>query len=154
RVCSRGRAVRTMRVTWVCFFFSSRRRHTRSKRDWSSDVCSSDLQSLTHLRDLRSVGNIHHFGRKGILLLSERLIKTCNFRSRLNKRQRRGVADTFPRASYPAIFTAEIHYFTSRESSFHQASMVGFFASMTKSISPCTLRQRAASAIIRTESRP
>src|SRR5699024_12089014 len=27
--------------------FSSRRRHTRSKRDWSSDVCSSDL--LRHL---------------------------------------------------------------------------------------------------------
>src|SRR5699024_11280188 len=27
----------------VSFFFSSRRRHTRSKRDWSSDVCSSDL---------------------------------------------------------------------------------------------------------------
>src|SRR5207249_9413549 len=25
------------------FFFSGRRRHTRSKRDWSSDVCSSDL---------------------------------------------------------------------------------------------------------------
>src|SRR5467141_4260643 len=31
---------------WVvisCFFFSSRRRHTRFKCDWSSDVCSSDL---------------------------------------------------------------------------------------------------------------
>src|SRR2546421_2809355 len=27
------------------FFFSSRRRHTRSDRDWSSDVCSSDLMS-------------------------------------------------------------------------------------------------------------
>src|SRR5690554_4190901 len=27
-----------------CFFFSSRRRHTRCGRDWSSDVCSSDLQ--------------------------------------------------------------------------------------------------------------
>src|SRR5699024_8390881 len=26
------------------FFFASRRRHTRSKRDWSSDVCSSDLE--------------------------------------------------------------------------------------------------------------
>src|SRR5207245_3207321 len=26
------------------FFFSSRRRHTRCYRDWSSDVCSSDLQ--------------------------------------------------------------------------------------------------------------
>src|SRR5690625_7114451 len=30
---------------WLCFgfFFSSRRRHTRWPRDWSSDVCSSDL---------------------------------------------------------------------------------------------------------------
>src|SRR5439155_17674688 len=27
------------------FFFSSRRRHTRWPRDWSSDVCSSDLRS-------------------------------------------------------------------------------------------------------------
>src|SRR6266487_5156961 len=27
----------------VCFFFSSRRRHTRWTGDWSSDVCSSDL---------------------------------------------------------------------------------------------------------------
>src|SRR6266513_5700231 len=32
------------------FFFSSRRRHTRSKRDWSSDVCSSDLLGLTGLK--------------------------------------------------------------------------------------------------------
>src|SRR5690606_13616582 len=32
---------------WCCalfFFFSSRRRHTRFSRDWSSDVCSSDLE--------------------------------------------------------------------------------------------------------------
>src|SRR5216684_7845141 len=28
------------------FFFSSRRRHTRCSRDWSSDVCSSDLAAL------------------------------------------------------------------------------------------------------------
>src|SRR5207302_5313294 len=28
---------------FCCFFFSSRRRHTRFSRDWSSDVCSSDL---------------------------------------------------------------------------------------------------------------
>src|SRR5437868_14316638 len=34
------------------FFFSSRRRHTRSKRDWSSDVCSSDLvMAFAALRD-------------------------------------------------------------------------------------------------------
>src|SRR5947209_14428445 len=30
----------------VFFFFSSRRRHTRYWRDWSSDVCSSDLDDL------------------------------------------------------------------------------------------------------------
>src|SRR3989449_2015449 len=31
------------------FFFSSRRRHTRCSRDWSSDVCSSDLEDLAGL---------------------------------------------------------------------------------------------------------
>src|SRR5260370_20262111 len=31
---------------WILFFFSSRRRHTRFKCDWSSDVCSSDLRQL------------------------------------------------------------------------------------------------------------
>src|SRR5690606_40107455 len=34
------------------FFFSSRRRHTRFSRDWSSDVCSSDLSG-------KSVGIFH-----------------------------------------------------------------------------------------------
>src|SRR5207245_7706660 len=29
---------------FLVFFFSSRRRHTRCYRDWSSDVCSSDLK--------------------------------------------------------------------------------------------------------------
>src|SRR5699024_11437191 len=38
--------IRFVSMFLVCafFFFSSRRRHTRSKRDWSSDVCSSDLR--------------------------------------------------------------------------------------------------------------
>src|SRR2546429_7986335 len=45
------------------FFFSSRRRHTRCSRDWSSDVCSSDLigklarseraQAIVHVQNLR-----------------------------------------------------------------------------------------------------
>src|SRR5207253_6611358 len=34
-----------MRVMRALFFFSSRRRHTRWPRDWSSDVCSSDLEA-------------------------------------------------------------------------------------------------------------
>src|SRR6266550_3588021 len=33
------------------FFFSSRRRHTRCSRDWSSDVCSSDLDELERRAD-------------------------------------------------------------------------------------------------------
>src|SRR5258707_8240697 len=38
--------VRPTRVICCFFFFSSRRRHTRYWRDWSSDVCSSDLDRL------------------------------------------------------------------------------------------------------------
>src|SRR5258707_10348815 len=33
-------------VQTCAFFFSSRRRHTRYWRDWSSDVCSSDLSAI------------------------------------------------------------------------------------------------------------
>src|SRR2546422_4033821 len=45
------------RESSVCFFFffSSRRRHTRCSRDWSSDVCSSDLTELaTQLEKLQA----------------------------------------------------------------------------------------------------
>src|SRR6266496_326471 len=38
-------------VLFFFFFFSSRRRHTRSLRDWSSDVCSSDLEHAAGARD-------------------------------------------------------------------------------------------------------
>src|SRR5699024_12229533 len=42
------------RIVHICFFFffSSRRRHTRSKRDWSSDVCSSDLNLKNYIISL------------------------------------------------------------------------------------------------------
>src|SRR5476651_1690530 len=51
---------------WFFFFFSSRRRHTRYWRDWSSDVCSSDLESdykhclYAHLKHCTApcVGNV------------------------------------------------------------------------------------------------
>src|SRR5947209_19070497 len=42
------------------FFFSSRRRHTRYWRDWSSDVCSSDLPAALR-RHARA--RVHHEGR-------------------------------------------------------------------------------------------
>src|SRR5207253_7887015 len=40
------------------FFFSSRRRHTRWPRDWSSDVCSSDLVVDGHRKTFESLGCI------------------------------------------------------------------------------------------------
>src|SRR5256712_5762518 len=47
------------------FFFSSRRRHTRSDRDWSSDVCSSDLLSGDPTRPRRRGGAARPRGRRG-----------------------------------------------------------------------------------------
>src|SRR2546422_6742105 len=42
-----------------CFsFFSSRRRHTRCSRDWSSDVCSSDLGGGDGVEALRGVARL------------------------------------------------------------------------------------------------
>src|SRR2546422_1858644 len=38
------------------FFFSSRRRHTRCSRDWSSDVCSSDLVVFAEPGDMTLLG--------------------------------------------------------------------------------------------------
>src|SRR5712664_4778462 len=44
------------------FFFSSRRRHTRSDRDWSSDVCSSDLGRSILEREAGDLSWINHTG--------------------------------------------------------------------------------------------
>src|SRR3989449_3125811 len=43
------------------FFFSSRRRHTRCSRDWSSDVCSSDLLSASLGERITRTGTLHPF---------------------------------------------------------------------------------------------
>src|SRR5438034_4030815 len=56
----------------IClFFFSSRRRHTRSLCDWSSDVCSSDLElglpakvrQASMGAEERFLGGLFRFGR-------------------------------------------------------------------------------------------
>src|SRR5699024_11272460 len=69
----------------VLFFFSSRRRHTRSKRDWSSDVCSSDLlyhgfKQVTRMSPLQFQKKLRlHEARR--LMLSEGLeAATASFR--------------------------------------------------------------------------
>src|SRR5204862_3526295 len=53
------------------FFFSSRRRHTRSLRDWSSDVCSSDLdmgagQVEIFAEQMDEEGSVLDIGRDGL----------------------------------------------------------------------------------------
>src|SRR5690606_41145035 len=42
-------------VLLYLFFFSSRRRHTRFSRDWSSDVCSSDLIEKAVLQQIENL---------------------------------------------------------------------------------------------------
>src|SRR5271165_1885750 len=53
------------------FFFSSRRRHTRFSRDWSSDVCSSDLAARPCAGDV-AVG----LGRRRPGLIQSRRLPT------------------------------------------------------------------------------
>ena len=49
-------------VDFFFFFFSSRRRHTRWPRDWSSDVCSSDLVFMVAFDVLHAVHEIDVVG--------------------------------------------------------------------------------------------
>src|SRR5690625_6506799 len=60
------------------FFFSSRRRHTRWPRDWSSDVCSSDLRmnvlaidDIGLQRGAKWLYQVHQSKRRDILIKKE-----------------------------------------------------------------------------------
>src|SRR5690606_40584554 len=60
-------------ITYVIFIFSSRRRHTRFSRDWSSDVCSSDLvadleRSLAFYRDILGFTVTMRYGDSAVFL--------------------------------------------------------------------------------------
>src|SRR5690242_21548274 len=50
------------------FFFSSRRRHTRLTCDWSSDVCSSDLEMLRCAQHDKQLRLMSHLARSCIIL--------------------------------------------------------------------------------------
>src|SRR5207245_8186543 len=63
---------------FLLFFFSSRRRHTRCYRDWSSDVCSSDL-SLFPQPYHRSLGKVGE---------TESMPKILTIRRREDERER------------------------------------------------------------------
>src|SRR5260370_10730208 len=69
------------------FFFSSRRRHTRFKCDWSSDVCSSDLtwrdeEAVVQWRNVEAHLSAQRAGRDKIFKRSEE--HTSELQSHLN----------------------------------------------------------------------
>src|SRR5690606_40788941 len=53
------------------FFFSSRRRHTRFSRDWSSDVCSSDLEFIREHKGLVNWDLISRYQKLSESFISE-----------------------------------------------------------------------------------
>src|SRR5690606_41173868 len=59
------------------FFFSSRRRHTRFSRDWSSDVCSSDLVEITAAMSIRIGANT--------MIAAECSINDCDWHGLYNR---------------------------------------------------------------------
>src|SRR3712207_9154782 len=65
-------------ITSECFFVSSRRRHTRYWRDWSSAVCSSDLRAvpaLAAVRRDRDAAGLRHLVPAGVFhRLQERAV--------------------------------------------------------------------------------
>src|SRR5216684_3409711 len=58
-------------VLFFFFFFSSRRRHTRCSRDWSSDVCSSDLQVFANAGGEHGILDLLTVTRLGQLAIIE-----------------------------------------------------------------------------------
>src|SRR5438067_9517330 len=80
-------------IRFIFFFFSSRRRHTRSKRDWSSDVCSSDLafhgrkrsEDFVHFLDLS--GSLSDVSNRAACVAEKAKIKQVLDLSNWNKTQ-------------------------------------------------------------------
>src|SRR4030066_1870121 len=75
------------------FFFSSRRRHTRFKCDWSSDVCSSDLGGLRDrggdLPVRRLAGHrLHQIGRASCRGRGEISVGAVSFKKKKDKEEK------------------------------------------------------------------
>src|SRR5699024_7442834 len=87
------------------FFVSSRRRHTRSKRDWSSDVCSSDLWYTIFQRGGHMPITITSIKAK----LDGKIGEPLTITSRLGRKKsktRHGVL----RETFPSVFIIELNH--------------------------------------------
>src|SRR5437879_10731459 len=82
-------------MTFLYFFFSSRRRHTRYIGDWSSDVCSSDLKVnpdncvLVGVRDIDSIEK-ENIRRAGVEVFTMRDIDERGMRAVRSEERRVG----------------------------------------------------------------
>src|SRR2546427_5529408 len=86
-----------------CFFFSSRRRHTRFDCDWSSDVCSSDLDA--HLGAIESLHLGPQLHKAAARLAVGQFTGELQHGARVNGRQplEAGVAGILPRVARVSI---------------------------------------------------
>src|SRR5690554_7345052 len=85
---------------FILFFFSSRRRHTRCGRDWSSDVCSSDLYIGVDGMNILSVEEISKsYGEK---ILFDQISFTVLEKQRIDRKSTR-LNSSHVRISY-AVF--------------------------------------------------
>src|SRR5690606_39763204 len=74
RVAGCGEVRCIVRTDFHVFFFSSRRRHTRFSRDWSSDVCSSDLlRAQADTEERRYAVTVTSLSENGCLVAGEPL---------------------------------------------------------------------------------
>src|SRR5437868_12257976 len=88
---------------FVKFFFTSRRQHTISKRDWSSDVCSSDLAvdlAMSQIEKQFGKGSIMRLGTKEVVPISVISTGSISFDAALG-------AGGFPRGRVVEIFGPE-----------------------------------------------
>src|SRR5438046_8753439 len=93
------------------FFFSSRRRHTRLVSDWSSDVCSSDLQGLVARISARLTLEPSRVSHRMAAVRSEerRVGKESRFSSigeheKTNQPDRTGVTERIARETPTAVY--------------------------------------------------
>src|SRR2546422_3907350 len=100
------------------FFFSSRRRHTRCSRDWSSDVCSSDLPSA---RGDRALGAERRSGGVDKVVTPIPLVDLHAQHEQIADEVQQGFTRVFGRAAF--ILEEEVAAF---EEAFARFSQVGY----------------------------
>src|SRR5699024_7461325 len=88
----------------IFFFFSSRRRHTRSKRDWSSDVCSSDLNGYVEGENIEFESLSAQGAQDNLNPMAEQIVETNDMILSLGTATTQALANA--EQEKPIIFTA------------------------------------------------